>query len=203
MIQQPRLPYVEFKSEVKESKDGDGHIHRSLVWYAHVLPIGGKDEVIHEAESWLKELRRKGEMRGPFDSNAAEYGVWADTFEKIFKAAKANEEIPLNGTPLRACMAFTKLEVSQATSVRIHTLEDLASANEEAMRHMGIGARALKDKAVQLLANADSSKLVEENAALKAKMDVLEERIRQMEEAGLKVPGKPGRPRKVTEETDE
>lgn len=202
MIQTPRFPYVRFSVEAKEVKDENGHISFKNQYWATIIPAGGKDEVLKDAVEWIASLRTKGETRGPFDSNANEYIQWHERFSKMFEQFKAGEEMTMTGTPLRAILAFTKAEIAQAESIRIYSVEDLATANEEALRHMGIGARAMKDKAVQLLASKGENHLAEENAALRVKLEQLEARVEDMLAAGLKVPGKVGRPRK-TEEIDE
>lgn len=200
MIQQPKLPYVRFTSEVKEVKDADGHIHRSMDYTVHVTPAGGKDEFVKNADEWLGTLKEKGMTRGPFDAAANEYGRWYETFSKMLAQFKAGEEMTTSGTPLRTIMAFMKTEVAQCEAARIYSLEDLASANEEALRHIGIGARALKDKATQLIASQGDNRLAEENAALHVRLEALEERLKQMLDAGFKEPAKRGRPAKVAEE---
>lgn len=202
MIQQPRLPYVQFRVEALEVKDEDGHITYKNKYWADVVPAGGKDIVVKDAEEWISQLRNKGETRGPFDANASEYRVWHEHFSKLFAQYKAGEEMTVSGTPLRAILAFTKAEIAQAEGVRIYSLENLAAANEEEMRNMGIGARAMKDKATQLLSSKGANHLAEENSALRVKLEALEARIEDMVAAGMKVPGKVGRPRKIEEDTE-
>lgn len=201
MIQQPRLPYVQFRVEALEVKDEDGHITYKNQYWADVVPAGGKDVVVKDAVEWIAELRRKGETRGPFDANAGEYRVWHEHFHKAFEQFRAGEEMTVVGTPLRAILAFTKAEIAQAEGIRIYSLEDLAAANEEALRHMGIGARAMKDKAVQLLASKGENHLAEENAALRVRLEQMEARIEEMLAAGLADKRGPGRPKKVEQET--
>lgn len=193
MIQQPKLPYVRFESEVKETRDAEGHIERSMVYMAHITPAGGKDEVVKNADEWLADLRRKGETRGPFDAAANEYGRWHEVFSKMFAQFKAGEEMTTSGTPLRACLAFMKTEVAACEAARIMSLEDLAGANEEALMRIGIGGRSLKDKAAKLLTSQADSKVIEENAALKAQVSALEARIDQFIAAGAAVQPARGR----------
>lgn len=204
MIQQPRLPYVQFRSEAAEVKDKDGHVTYVNKYWADIVPAGGKDVLVKDADEWVRELKHKGETRGPFDTAANEYRVWHEHFDKALKQFKAGEEMTTVGTPLRAILAFTKSEVAQAEAVRIYSLEDLAAANEEAMRHMGIGARGMKDRAQMLVEGASGTKLLEENAALKSQVEALTERVDALVAAGLKEENPeqrrgPGRPRKVEE----
>lgn len=177
MIQQPKLPYVRFTCDAVEFKDPEGHVVFKNKYWANIVPAGGKDEVVKDADEWVKSLLEKGTTRGPYDSAAAEYQVWHRHFSEQLARYKAGEELAVSGTPLRAILAFTKAEVAQVESVRIYSLEDLASANEEALHHIGIGGRALKDKANQLLASRGENHLAEENSALRVKVEQLEARI--------------------------
>ena len=184
MIQQPKLPYVRFTSEVKEVRDADGHIQRSMEYMAHITPAGGKDEVVKKADEWIAELRRKGETRGPFDSAANEYSHWHQAFSKMFDQFKAGEEMTTTGTPLRACLAFLKTEIAACEAAHVFSLEDLAGANEEALMRIGIGGRSLKDKAAQLLVSQGDNRLAEEISALRVENDALKQRIEQFIAAG-------------------
>jgi hypothetical protein len=197
MIQQPKLPYVRFTCEAVESKDVDGHVQYKNKYWANIVPAGGKDEVVKDADEWVASLREKGTTRGPFDSAANEYRVWFEHFGDALKRYKAGEELAVTGTPLRAILAFTKAEVAQAESARIYSLEDLSTCNEEGLRYIGIGGRALKDKAVQLLASRGDNRLAEENSALRVKVEQLEARIEQFIAANSQEPKRgPGRPPK-------
>lgn len=186
MIQQPKLPYVQFRVDVEESKDPEGHIVYRNKYWADVVPAGGKDVVVKDAEEWLAQLRVKGDTRGLFDSAANEYRAWYEHFSKAFEKFKAGEELTVAGTPLRALLAFTKAEIAQCEGARIYSLEDLASCNEEGLRHIGIGGRALKDKASQLLASKGENKIAEELAAAHVKIEELQTRIEQFIAAGAK-----------------
>jgi hypothetical protein len=197
MLQQARMPYVRFVTSVAETKDEEGHVVYKNKYFAHITPAGGKDEVVKDAEEWITELKRKGDTRGPFDAAANEYGRWYEHFSKGFDAFKMGEEMLTEGTPLRACMAFTKAEVAQAESVRIFSLEELSQCNEEAIRNMGVGARALKNKATQVLKSNQGNHSAEEMTALRVQVEELQATIEAMKEAGLTVPKKPGRPPKV------
>src|SRR3954471_20071919 len=145
MIQKPKLPYVRFSSQAEEIKDEEGHISFKNKYFAEVTSAGGKDTLVKDAVEWLAQLRQKSITRGHFDGAAEEYQIWHDHFGKKFEQFKAGEEMTVTGTPLRALLAFTKAEIAQCESVHIYSLEDLSSCNEEAMRHIGIGGRALKD----------------------------------------------------------
>lgn len=197
MLQTARLPYVRFETQVRETKDASGHSVFTNVYYAHITPAGGKDEVVKVAEEWIADLQQKGMTRGPFDSAAAEYTTWYERFKQGFEQYKAGQELTVNGTPLRASLAFSKAEVAQAENVKIFSIEDLAGCNEEAIMRMGMSGRTLKLKAQKLLDSKDGDKLAQENEALRLKLADLEQKVERMLAAGVQEPKKLGRPKKV------
>lgn len=196
MLQQVRLPFVRFENQVKETKDPEGHTLYADVTYAYITPAGGKDEVVKLADDWIRELRDKSMVRGPFDSAANEYTKWYEGFSEMLKRFRAGQEMLTTGTPLRASMAFTKAEIAQCEAVKIFSIEDLSVANEEALSRMGMGGRNLKTKAQKLLESKDGDKLAQENEALRVKLADLESKVEKMLAAGIAEPvarKKPGR----------
>lgn len=196
MLQTVRLPFVRFDNQVRETKDAEGHTVYTDVTYAYITPAGGKDEVVKVADEWIKELRDKGQVRGPFDSAANEYTKWYEGFSEMLKRFRAGQEMTTTGTPLRGHMAFTKAEIAACEAVKVMSIEDLAVANEEAVMRMGMGGRNLKMKAQKLLETQGEAKLVQENEALRVRLADLEAKVERMVAADIPEPKKPGRPRK-------
>jgi antitoxin (DNA-binding transcriptional repressor) of toxin-antitoxin stability system len=198
MIQQPKLPWVRFSCEAMQFKDADGHIQFKNKYMAYITPSGGKDELVKDADEWIASLLEKGTTRGPFDSAANEYQTWHKHFSEQLARFKAGEELAVSGTPIRAILAFTKAEIAQVENARIYSLEDLSTCNEEGLRNIGIGARALKDKATQLLASQGANHLAEENNALRVRLEQMEAQMQQLiaanNEAAPEKRG-PGRPK--------
>lgn len=197
MLQQVRMPHIRFETEVKETRDEEGHIVRQTVYMAHITPAGGKDVLVKNAEEWIRELKEKSMVRGAFDQAASEYEQWHAKVSQAFNQFKAGEEMTVDGTPLRASLAFTKAEIAQAESVKIFSIEALAEANEEAISRMGMGGRALKTKAQKLLETKGD--VAQENAALRQKIADLEAKVERMLSEGFKEPAKRGRKPKEVE----
>jgi hypothetical protein len=65
---------------------------------------------------------------------------------------------------------------------------------------MGMGGRALKQKAEKILLNSEGSKVAEENAALRIKVDELTEKVAQLISLAASEPKKRGRPRADADE---
>lgn len=74
--------------------------------------------------------------------------------------------------------------MKQLLDAKVRTVEDLAQANEETLAMLGMGGRALKDKAVSWLQSAGSTgKTTEELTALRLAHDGLKERNAALEKA--------------------
>ncbi len=193
MLQSVRMPHVRFETAVLETKDKEGHNVFSNVYYVYITPAGGKDEVVKVADQWLKELQEKSHTRGPFDQAANEYTQWYERFSKGFEQYKAGQEMTTDGTPLRASMAFTKAEIAQAESVKIFSIEALATCNEEAIGRMGMNARTLKTKATKLIEGMAGGNVAQENEALRLQVSELTKKVDAMLAAGIPEPAKRGR----------
>jgi hypothetical protein len=74
--------------------------------------------------------------------------------------------------------------VKSLLDAKVRTVEDLAQANEETIAMLGMGGRALKDKAVSWLQSANSTgKVTEELAAMRVANASLVERNAVLEKA--------------------
>jgi regulator of replication initiation timing len=79
-----------------------------------------------------------------------------DRFRPQYDAWKRDEELPENGTHIKMWPVATPAEIKQLLSAKIRTIEAVAEMNEICIKQVGMGARALKDKAIAWL---DSAKL--------------------------------------------
>jgi hypothetical protein len=79
-----------------------------------------------------------------------------ERFRPQYDAWKKNEEIPENGTHVKMWPVATPAEVKQLLGAKIRTIEAVSEMNEACLKQVGMGARALKDKATAWL---DSAKL--------------------------------------------
>lgn len=99
-----------------------------------------------------------------------------------YQAWKNNQEIPLEGTDIRNWPGVTPAQVKTCHGANIRTLEDLASANDEAVRLLGMGGRALVQKAKAYLESADQNKSSEQIAALTVRVEELAESLTSKDE---------------------
>jgi hypothetical protein len=173
-----RPPYARFTREAVKDKRATleaGQVVYRDVDYIHLTPIGSKDTVIHEVVAWLQDKARMVE-NGRFSAK------WLEDFRAAYAMWQQGEELPLNGTPVKNWGAATPAEVATLIELNLRTVEDLAQAPEEAIRRMGMGGRALQNRARAYLSQATDGRLVEENAELRRQLGTLKLRNESLEE---------------------
>jgi len=160
-----RPPYVTFEVRAEEDRTASieaGHYVAKDVTYAMITPQGSKDRIERQVDDWFANLKQQvAEGRFPQE--------WLTHFQASYKAWQEGREIPLTGHAIVNWPAVSPAQVKQLQQAHILTVEDLAGANEETVGRLGMGARALKQRAIEWLAVAkDTGKIAEEVAALKA-----------------------------------
>lgn len=201
MIAEDRPPYVVFETRALEDRTetlAKGHYVAVDVDFAIITPSGSKDRVEVQADQWFAKLEQE-KRNGRFPDN------WLQAYKSIYKEWKEGREAPLSGTALSNWPGISPAQLRMLADLRVHTVEDLAALTEEGIHHLGMGARALKDRAAAFLStSADTGKVAEENARLKADLEAatetlatLEGRIKQLE---AQLPKGPERPQPKKEE---
>jgi hypothetical protein len=117
-------------------------------------------------------------------SVAGQYGkhlTYAELHYKQYEAFKREEEYSVAGTPLSELVFLTEGNRKELRGINVHTAEALAGLEGSALKMLGAGGRILKNKATEFLALAADtavySKLNDENAELKARLDALEKAV--------------------------
>lgn len=173
-----RPPYVVFELRPVEDREASisaGHFVAKDVAYAIITPQGSKDRIDRVAGEWFAQLEQQTrEERFPRE--------WLIAFKAAFKDWSEGREPSLSGTDVRNWPAASPAQVAALLNARIRTVEDIATANEEALSRLGMGGRALKAKAIEwLTAAAGPGKFAETLAALKAENSDLQERNASLE----------------------
>lgn len=164
---------VEDKGETR--KVGDGVVKYRDEDYVLVTPPYSKDVFRQRAVKWFAQMRIEVE-KGRLPRK------WFELYEESYKRWQRNEEMPLNGTPIKSWPALSPSQVKMLVSLNILTVESLAAVNDEGLRRIGMGGVELKNKAVAWLAQAnDKGPLTHENAALKEENVALKARVSQLE----------------------
>lgn len=182
-----RPPYVRFESRPIEDQNATikaGAVCYKDVDFALITPAGSKD--VHEAvaSEWLEKIEREAKSgRIP--------QTWVAHFHAVYEAWKKDEEPPVAGTRLSHWPSLNKAQLEQLRNLRLLTVEDVAAMNEEAISRIGMGGRALKQRAQAFLdAATGPAKQAEqlaamqvENEALKAKLNTALEAIAELQKA--------------------
>lgn len=160
-----RPAYVTF--EVRSVKDNNasieaGHYVGKDVVFALITPMGSKDRIERVAAEWFAKLQRDvQESRLPRE--------FYNLYKAVYDDFLAGRETPVNGVALENWPAMTPTLRNTLVSIGVRTVEDLAAANEEVIRRMGMGGRAWKQKAEDYLKAASTTgKVSEELSSLKA-----------------------------------
>ena len=189
--------HVAFELRAEEDRGGSiaaGHpVFRDVEVAILTMPGGNlvldkfvNDELLHE---WRFGIPGR-KPPSPFAVSA--YEAWKD-----------GREAPVNGTDLKNWPGVTPAQLKTCQNATIRTIEDLAEANADTIRKLGMGGVAMAEKAKSYLSSAESNKASEEVASLKVKMeslvDAIDKKDRQIEDLLERLedsPKKRGRPRK-------
>lgn len=173
-----RPPYVRFEVRAEEDRQASieaGHYVGKDVDYVLVTPMGSKDCIERRVDEWFAKLQQDvSEGRCPQE--------WYNGFKAGYENWRAGKEAPVNGTPIADWPPISPAQFKTLQSIGVRTVEDLAAANEEVISRVGMGARALKQKAVDWLASAKSGgKVAEDISALRAELANLKARNESLE----------------------
>lgn len=173
-----RPPYVQFETrsiEDREASIAAGHYVGRDVDFAIITPSGSKDRIERICAEWFPQLQ---------DQLAQERisASWVQAYKDAYKAYQEGKEPPVNGTPVLNWPGLSPSTVKQLTSLGLRAVEDVASMNEETLARIGMGARALKERAINYLeASKDIGSVAERAAANAAKNEDLERRNADLE----------------------
>lgn len=167
-IQEDRPPYVTFHNHAVEDRDASiakGHYVTKDVVFAHITPMGSKDQVEVNAAEWFVQLAADVEQ-GRFKRE------WLNGYKEAFKSWQEGLDPDVDGTSVLLWPILSPSQLQACQQARVRSVEDLAGANEETLSRLGMGARALKQRAIDwLAASQGTGKVSEELSALKVKVE--------------------------------
>lgn len=179
-----RPPYVQF--EVRDIEDRTasiekGHYVGKDIDFAIITPPGSKDKVERPALDWLAHLDEMVKL-DRFNAD------WARQFRQAYKNWKEDAEPSVEGYDLRYWPGVTPSQYKQMKMLRLRTVEDVATMNEETINRLGAGGRSLKDRARTFLetsqrhgvASEAESALRAENEDLRAQQARMQAQLNQL-----------------------
>jgi hypothetical protein len=191
--------HVTFEHRPEEDRQASidaGHPVFKDVEYAVITMPGGSLVVDKEVTPGLLNEWKNGSENQRKDP--APFAI------RAYEAWKQGLEPPLSGAPLIHWPGVTPAQLKMCAAINVRSIEDLAEANEDTIRKLGMGGRALKDKAAAYLRSAVTNKGSEEIAALMVRMQALEDALRKEREKNALLEAdadedtpKRGRPRKA------
>lgn len=177
MLQEERHGfYVEF--ELRPEEDREESIAQGMPVFKDVefamitMPGGGLvvDKPINEA--LLYEWKNGDNRRKPPSPFAY----------RAYEAWKEGREAPVNGTDLKNWPGVTPAQLKTCQNATVRTIEDLAEANADTIRKLGMGGVAMMEKAKAYLASANQNKTSEEVSALLVKLEALSDTVKRKDE---------------------
>lgn len=176
-----RPSYVQFETRTVEDKAASVREGRYVAMdfdIVLVTPAYSKDCVEYKVPQWLANIERN--LR---DGRIPE--KWADHWKEAYKRWKSGQEVPLNGTPIKGWGVISPAQQATLIAMNCRTVEDLAEANDDGLRRMGMGAVDLRNKAKTWLASMSNhggvtikmSALEQENEVLKTSLESLQKQV--------------------------
>lgn len=173
-----KIPYIRFMLEAREDRNASieaGHVVMKDVEMVSITSPGSKDCVVREVSAWLDSCKQNVDGgRLPQE--------WLDAYKRAYKYWKETGEIPESGTPLRNWPMITPAHAETLTNLNIRTVEQLAEATEEAISRIGMGGRALKERAANWLeaSSGEAGKLTMRLEQAETERDQLADTVQQL-----------------------
>jgi outer membrane murein-binding lipoprotein Lpp len=164
-VAEAKPPYVQFELRAEEDRAASlaaGQYIPKDIPFAIITPAGSKDRIERKVEEWFDMLKGQvSEERFP--------EPWLRYYKEKFAAWMDGQTLPELGTPIKNWAVPTPAQRRQLTDINIHTVEQLAEANEEAIGRLGMGGRALVSRAKDWLQalNGSAGKLSAEMETLR------------------------------------
>jgi len=178
----PHITFFEESVPDREATDREGSARFRTVHMIRVRQVGSKDFIVKNAEEWLEHVEKIKQF--PPD--------WISMFRRAYEAYLQGQELPVEGTPIKLWSPLSKAMADQIIAAGVRTVEELAAANEETLKRVGIGARQLQNQARAWRDTAKSTGVVSgELAKLRAENEQRKEResdlLKRIEELAAQV----------------
>lgn len=172
--QTPR-PYVRFDRRSVETREGGQPVFVDRDWVTLMAP-GSRDTVEMLVEDWLQKLEDHSRAsRVPMS--------WPSEYRAAYENWLKTQDQPLSGTSLKNWAAISPAQRENCLRANLHTVEELAAANTEALQRIGMGSVGLKQMAEAWVKDqTGSGKLAADLQTLTKRLEALEERNKALED---------------------
>jgi nucleotidyltransferase/DNA polymerase involved in DNA repair len=159
--------------ENREQTEAQGMPVFEDIEYAILTMPGGGLVVDKEiTPKLLHEWKHGDNMRKPPSPFAlVAYGEW-----------KEGREIPVNGTDIKNWPGVGPAQLKMCQGASVYTIEDLANANQDTMRRLGMGGVALAAKAKAYLESAITNKGAEAISSMQVKLEAMQAAIEKRDQ---------------------
>lgn len=176
MADKPKQIAVEFYSGFRENKRKSAELGRVVcddVEMCRIRWYGDKNRDLHApAHDQFK-----------FDRATGRHLTYAEAFPDHYKAFKANQAQPEEGTPIEHLPFLTKGRIAELKAQNIRTAEALANLPDRLMQKVGMDGHMLRNQAKAWIDDADRAaslgKATAENDALRKRIEQLEKLMMQ------------------------
>lgn len=177
MADEARPPFVRFEVRAIEDREAtveQGHYVAKDVVFALVTPVGSKDTVEKVADDWLANIQEGVKQERIPD-------FWYTAYKRALDEFRQGREVPVDGTPITDCAIFSPAQTRLLQDINVLTVENMAEANEETVQRIGMGGRALKQRAQAWLDSSDKGKSAGQLDKLRQENKELKERDKERE----------------------
>jgi len=172
--QTDRPCYIVFEMRPVQDMDKseeEGHYVAKDEDFVIITPPGGTLVVEKKVSSWFSE---KKVQRDPF----------VELYERQYSEWKQGNEIPEDGTPIKTWPVLSPAQCQTILKANVRTVEDLACANDSALRLIGMEARKMQRQAQAWLSSAkDVGKTAKKLEKLEVKVEGLTDRNGELQAA--------------------
>lgn len=180
-IKKEQFPLIRFEKVATEDRNASIQAGRRItkdVDMVFVKQIGEKDEVMRDANEWIKQLYEKAS--GDNGMKPSIPMEWHEFAKKSYDSWQKGYEAPRDGTPVREWPILTPAQVQNLHTMHTFTVEEIAKWTENAVVMYGMGGRELRDKARLWLESGDAK--AEQIQALQIESKSKDEQIRKQGE---------------------
>lgn len=172
-------PRVEFEAKAVEDRNETIKQNKLVlkdVNYVRIFRSGSKDYVEKIADEWLDECDRMAREQPPQWPPD-----WATAFRRAYGQWKDGQTVTPMGFPIKHWPMVTRAQAENLALARVYSVEELAEASEEVLSNLGLGGRALKERAKAWLESSKGNQS-EQIAALRAENSDLKESVGRQNE---------------------